>query len=286
MLRQRLITGPILIGLLILLVWLDARGVAGTGSGTVFAVAFAMLIPLAAAEAAALVRACGTRCPTSLATVAALAMYFAGFAASKIADPALAIGVAMLGPVVGFGVAMVGLASTRRIQGAFVGAAAIAGIAIWTGLLPVFWLLAIESHGAWLVAGLVLVVKAGDIGAYFTGMLAGRRKMIEWLSPKKTIEGGLGGIAFAALVGAGVARLSEGGPPHAELGLLAGVIGGILLAIVGAGGDLLESLLKRAAGAKDSGSVLPGMGGVLDVLDSPLVAGPVAWIVLRLGTGG
>ena len=59
-----------------------------------------------------------------------------------------------------------------------------------------------------------------------------------------------------------------------------------MLAIVGAGGDLLESLLKRAAGAKDSGSVLPGMGGVLDVLDSPLVAGPVAWIVLRLGTGG
>ncbi|MAB72227.1 MAG: hypothetical protein CMJ54_06935 [Planctomycetaceae bacterium] len=286
MLRQRLITGPILIGVLILLVWLDAAGIAGARSGTVFAVAFAMLIPLAAREAATLVRECGTRCPDSLAIFAALAMYFAGFAASRITDPTLAIGVAMIGPVVGFGVAMIGLASSRIIPGAFVGAAAIAGVAIWTGLLPVFWLLAIEVHGAWLVAGLVLVVKAGDIGAYFTGMCFGRRKMIEWLSPKKTIEGGLGGLAFAALVGAGVAMLSKGRPPEAELGLLAGIIGGIVLALVGAGGDLLESLLKRAAGAKDSGSVLPGMGGVLDVLDSPLVAGPVAWIVLRLGTGG
>jgi phosphatidate cytidylyltransferase len=286
MLRQRLITGPILIGVLILLVWLDAAGIGGIRSGTVFAVAFAMLIPIAAKEAAALVRGCGTRCPDGLAIVAALAMYFAGLAASRITDPALAIGVAMLGPVLGFAVAVIGLASTRRIPGAFVGAAAIAGVAIWTGLLPVFWLLAIERHGAWLVAGLVLVVKAGDIGAYFTGMLLGRRKMIEWLSPKKTIEGGLGGIAFAALVGVGVAMLSQGSRPDAALGILAGLIGGIVLAIVGAGGDLLESLLKRAAGAKDSGSVLPGMGGVLDVLDSPLVAGPIAWIVLRLGTGG
>lgn len=286
MLRQRLITGPILIGVLILLVWLDAEGIAGAGSGTVFAVAFAMLIPIAAAEAATLVRACGTRCPDGLAILAALAMYFAGLAASRITDPTLAIGVAMLGPVIGFAAAAIGLAASRRIPGAFVGAAAITGIAIWTGLLPVFWLLAIEVHGAWLVAGLVLVVKAGDIGAYFTGMAVGRRKMIEWLSPKKTIEGGIGGVAFAGLIGAGVALLSKGQPPEADLGLLAGVIGGIVLAIVGAGGDLLESLLKRAAGAKDSGSVLPGMGGVLDVLDSPLVAGPVAWIILRLGTGG
>lgn len=286
MLRQRLITGPILIGVLILLVWLDAEGIGGTRSGTVFAVAFAMLVPIAAKEAATLVRACGTRCPDTLAIISALVMYLAGLTASRITDPALAIGVAMLGPVLGFAAAVIGLASTRRIPGAFVGAAAIAGVAIWTGLLPVFWLLAIERHGAWIVAGLVLVVKAGDIGAYFTGMLVGRRKMIEWLSPKKTIEGGLGGLGFAALVGAGVAMLSRGGPAEAELGLAAGIVGGIVLATVGAGGDLLESLLKRAAGAKDSGAVLPGMGGVLDVLDSPLVAGPVAWIVLRLGTGG
>ena len=68
--------------------------------------------------------------------------------------------------------------------------------------------------------------------------------------------------------------------------MTAGVIGGVSLALVGGLGDLLESLLKRAAGAKDSGSVLPGMGGILDVLDSPLVAGPIAWLVLRLGTGG
>ncbi|MAD19256.1 MAG: hypothetical protein CMJ52_03430 [Planctomycetaceae bacterium] len=286
MLRQRLITGPILIALLVLLVEVDARGIMGSAPGMVFAVVFAMLVPIAAGEAASLVRACGTRCPSGLAIAASLAMYLASLVASKFTDPILAIGVAMLGPVIGFGIALVGLAMSRRIGGAFVGATAIAGIGIWTGLLPAFWILAIEAHGAWLVAGLVLVVKAGDIGAYFTGMLVGRRKLIEWLSPKKTIEGGLGGLAFAAAAGAGVAILSRGAVPAAELGLAAGIVGGVLLAVVGAGGDLVESLLKRAAGAKDSGSVLPGMGGILDVLDSPLAAGPVAWIILQVGTRG
>ena len=286
MLRQRLITGPILIGALLALVWLDDRCTFRSGGGVVFAALFAILIPTAAKQAAARDRGRRTRCPDSLTIGAALTMYITGLAASRITDPALATGLAMLGPVLGFAVAAIGLAATRKIHGAFTGAATIAGIAIWTGLLPVFWLLAIEHHGAWLAAGLVLVVKAGDIGAYFTGMPMGRHKMIQWLSPKKTIEGGIGGIAFAALAGVGLAMPSQGNRPEAALGILAGLIGGIALAIVGAGGDLLESLLKRAAGAKDSGSVLPGMGGMLDVLDSPLVAGPIAWIVLRLGTGG
>jgi phosphatidate cytidylyltransferase len=252
----------------------------------VFAGLFAILVPLAAAEAARLGRDCGVRTPTALTMIVALVMYLTGAASLLVSDSTLAAGMAMLGPAVGFAIAAIGLATSRKIDGAFTGAATIAGIAIWTGLLPVFWLSAFRDHGAWLAVGLVLVVKSGDIGAYFTGMTLGRHKLIPWLSPKKTIEGGVGALVFGGLAGTGLAALTAEQPASMSLSMTAGVVGGVSLAFVGGLGDLLESLLKRAAGAKDSGSVLPGMGGVLDVLDSPLVAGPVAWLVLRLGTGG
>jgi phosphatidate cytidylyltransferase len=286
MLRQRLITGSILIGSILGLVWLDDQCTIRDGGGVVFAALFAILIPLAAAEAARLGRDCGIRTPTGLTVIVALTMFLAGVTSLLVSDPTLAAGLAMLGPAAGFAIASIGLAATRRIEGAFMGAATIAGIAIWTGLLPVFWLSAFRDHGAWLVAGLVLVVKSGDIGAYFTGMAVGRHKLIPWLSPKKTIEGGIGALLFGGLAGAGLAALTAGQPENMSLSMTAGVVGGVSLAFVGGLGDLLESLLKRAAGAKDSGSIVPGMGGILDVLDSPLVAGPVAWLILRLGTGG
>jgi phosphatidate cytidylyltransferase len=286
MLRQRLITGSILIGSFLGLVWLDDQCTIRDGGGVVFAALFAILIPLAAAEAARLGRDCGIRTPTGLTVIVALTMFLAGVTSLLVSDPTLAAGLAMLGPAAGFAIASIGLAATRRIEGAFMGAATIAGIAIWTGLLPVFWLSAFRDHGAWLVAGLVLVVKSGDIGAYFTGMAVGRHKLIPWLSPKKTIEGGIGALLFGGLAGAGLAALTAGQPENMSLSMTAGVVGGVSLAFVGGLGDLLESLLKRAADAKDSGSIVPGMGGILDVLDSPLVAGPVAWLILRLGTGG
>ena len=286
MLRQRLITGPILIGSLFALVWLDDRCTFQDGGGVIFAALFMILIPLAAAEAARLSRDCGVRAPTPLTIIVALTMFLTGVASLLVSDPTLAAGIAMFGPAIGFAIAAIGLASSRRIEGGFTGAATIAGIAIWTGLLPVFWLFAFRDHGAWLAAGLVLVVKSGDIGAYFTGLAVGRHKLIPWLSPKKTIEGGIGGLIFGGLAGGGLALLTAEQPPNMSLSMTAGVLGGVSLALVGGLGDLLESLLKRAAGAKDSGSVLPGMGGILDVLDSPLVAGPVAWLILRLGTSG
>ena len=204
MLRQRLITGSILIGSFLGLVWLDDQCTIRDGGGVVFAALFAILIPLAAAEAARLGRDCGIRTPTGLTVIVALTMFLAGVTSLLVSDPTLAAGLAMLGPAAGFAIASIGLAATRRIEGAFMGAATIAGIAIWTGLLPVFWLSAFRDHGAWLVAGLVLVVKSGDIGAYFTGMAVGRHKLIPWLSPKKTIEGGIGALLFGGLAGAGL----------------------------------------------------------------------------------
>ncbi len=129
----------------------------------------------------------------------------------------------------------------------------------------------------------VFLVKMTDTGAYFAGRFLGRHKMIAWLSPKKTWEGFAGGmvvtVACALAVGywlhaSGFVRIEERYMPYRW----ALIVLGLLLGIFSVAGDLCESLLKRDAAVKDSGKSLPGMGGVLDVLDSPLLAAPVAWL--------
>jgi phosphatidate cytidylyltransferase len=128
----------------------------------------------------------------------------------------------------------------------------------------------------------IFLVKITDVGAYFSGRLLGRHKMIPWLSPKKTWEGLVGGIVLALLCAvAGGGWLRAAGALPGAGGLVAApwdllILGG-LMAAFSVAGDLCGSLLKRDADAKDSGRLLPGMGGMLDVLDSPLLAAPVAW---------
>jgi phosphatidate cytidylyltransferase len=129
----------------------------------------------------------------------------------------------------------------------------------------------------------VFLVKMTDTGAYFAGRAFGRHKMVEWLSPKKTWEGFAGGlvatIGCALAVGqwlhaARIVRIEERYLSH----FWALVVLGLLLGLFSVAGDLCASLLKRDAAVKDSGQALPGLGGVLDVLDSPLLAAPVAWL--------
>ena len=126
------------------------------------------------------------------------------------------------------------------------------------------------------VVTILLCVKATDIGAYFTGKTLGRHKLIRWLSPGKTWEGLAGGLAVASLVGLACAPFLE------ELSWWQGLVFGAIVGFVGQCGDLLESLMKRDADVKDSGSFIPGFGGVLDVIDSPLVAAPVAYLLFSL----
>ena len=141
------------------------------------------------------------------------------------------------------------------------------------GLLRLRW--AGPDAVAWLTAA-VFVPKCGDIGAYFVGRAVGRRPFAPALSPKKTWEGFAGGLVASAGTAAGI---------HAATGLFrhgyveaAGF--GLVVGCAGVIGDLAESLLKREAGAKDAAATVPGFGGVLDVLDSVLFAGPVAgaWV--------
>lgn len=286
MLGQRLVTGAVLIASLLGLVWLETWVAEASGfGGLVLLGVFAMVIvPLAAREAATLLRACSLRTPTLAAVVLSIWMIGVSFGAVTIEARDAAVALALLGPVVALFAAFLIAAWGRCIETAWTSACGLLGIAVWTGLAGSFWLLAAHDHSAWLVAGLVLVTKMGDIGAYFTGMLIGRHKLIPWLSPGKTIEGLVGGIVFGAIGGFVLSMISRGASPENELIPLAGILGGVALTVAGAAGDLMESLLKRAAEAKDSGRLLPGMGGILDVLDSPLAAGPVAFLVLFLGT--
>ncbi len=134
-------------------------------------------------------------------------------------------------------------------------------------------------HGVpWLLI-LTAVTAGGDSGAYYIGKRFGRRKLCPAISPGKTVEGAIGGITVGAMaaVGVGLILLPEKDP----LLILAT---GILLSLVSIAGDLTESILKRSAGFKDSGSLLFGHGGVLDRIDSLLIAGPVLYFLLFFGT--
>lgn len=118
---------------------------------------------------------------------------------------------------------------------------------------------------------LILIVSATDIGAYFTGRLFGKTKLSPVISPNKTWEGLGGGMALAAIAGA----LASALVPFSVMTCMAL---SILLAVIAQGGDLFESWLKRRAGVKDSGTLIPGHGGLLDRVDGLIFTAPLfAW---------
>lgn len=138
------------------------------------------------------------------------------------------------------------------------------------------------------LGSLVVATKCGDIGAYTLGRLFGKRKMVPSLSPGKTWMGAWGAV-LGATVGS-VAWFQFGSQMFAKPGQIpcewwCSALLGAILGVVGLIGDLAESLIKRDVGAKDAPALIPGFGGLLDVLDSILYAGPVAyilWLVLPL----
>jgi phosphatidate cytidylyltransferase len=130
-------------------------------------------------------------------------------------------------------------------------------------LIPHCVLLHRVSDGRWWVVFTIVVVMASDTGGYFVGGALGRHRLAEAISPKKTVEGAAGSLA-AALLAAAVAHLTFF--PRADWA--EALLLGAALGILGQLGDLVESVLKRAFGTKDSGWIIPGHGGILDRLDS------------------
>jgi phosphatidate cytidylyltransferase len=178
-------------------------------------------------------------------------------------------------------------AITRQTHDAIVSMAGTVLATLYLGGLAWF-LVALRVKGAEHVVGstmlllmILLCVKFTDIGAYFGGRALGRRKLIPWLSPGKTWEGLFFGLLTAAAVGAACATQIDDKSGY-SLPWWKGAIFGAIIGGIGQLGDLLESLMKRDADVKDSGKLIPGFGGVLDVIDSPLLAAPFAYLLFSL----
>lgn len=138
-----------------------------------------------------------------------------------------------------------------------------------------------EGDGRYFVLYMVLVVKMTDMGAYFIGSAIGKHKAFPRISPAKSWEGCIGGVLVAMGCSIGVCLLTGGDFQVVTLPIHHAVILGGVLAVTGIVGDLLESMFKRAAGVKDSGTFIRGMGGGLDVMDSLILASPVLYLYAR-----
>ncbi len=193
--------------------------------------------------------------------------------------PAMTTGVLALGAIVLMLLGMFTVPDTK--EGAAVGTRLTAGLLYVVVLFSFLPLISRFDGGLAWIALILSVTWAGDTGAYFSGRALGKTKLFERVSPKKTWEGFAGGFVGSIVGALIVQRL---GLPN--LPVMHAVILGGLLNVFGVVGDLVESMLKRAYGVKDSGWIMPGHGGILDRVDSILFTAPVAWIyatLLQLG---
>ncbi len=145
-------------------------------------------------------------------------------------------------------------------------------IILYLGLLSSFCIAIRIEFGLWPLLMFVFVVKSADIGAYSIGSLFGKHKFSPKISPGKTWEGMGGAVGAAIIVAIGFAIICD------IMLWWPAIIFGLVFAFIGQLGDLAESMIKRDAEQKDSANKVPGFGGVLDIVDSPLVAAPLAYL--------
>jgi phosphatidate cytidylyltransferase len=136
---------------------------------------------------------------------------------------------------------------------------------------PLTW----DTNGVAILLLLLVVIVVSDSGQYYTGRAFGRRPLAPRISPKKTVEGAIGGVIVATAV------MAIGGHYVFESPIWMLALLGAVISMLGIVGDLFESLLKRSAGVKDSSNLIPGHGGVLDRIDSWLFAAPVYYVFVR-----
>lgn len=264
--RERAISAVVLVPVLLVVLWLG---------GAVLAIGIAIVTALAGLEVFRLLRAAGYATLAALGTALALAVVLDAAVPTVLEGSGLLLGA--VGIVL---VAVAAFSKTDPHDGLATWMATIFG-ALYVSLLsfvirlghaapaipdgaPLAWL---GGERAWILV-LILAVWSYDTGAYLVGKQFGRRKFLTHISPSKTYAGLVGGIVATTVVIA-LALWAVGQPPFHALLL------GPLTALAAQAGDLAESVIKRAAGAKDSGTLIPGHGGMLDRVDSFLFAAPV-----------
>jgi len=219
-------------------------------------------------EYAALAAALGVHVPRSISGVAVVGVCAALGSGWAIVD------VVMMTALIGIGALVVGMAKVGP-ESLHDAAAAIFPIA-YIGL-PLGALAAVRAtagrEAVLLIMGAIVI---SDSAQYYTGRAFGKQPLAPTISPKKTREGAIGGVVFGTLAFALGARIVFPTSPV----LLTALVGASISAL-GIVGDLFESLLKRSAGVKDSGTIIPGHGGVLDRIDSWLFAAPLYYVFVR-----
>ena len=144
-------------------------------------------------------------------------------------------------------------------------------------MMEMYWNSPVALEGKYLIIMLFCLIWINDIFAYLTGMAIGKHKLFERISPKKTIEGSLGGLVMTAIVAFLVNHY------WLQIWDKWEIIGLVIVVVVfGSLGDLCESMMKRQAGVKDSGNVIPGHGGILDRFDATFLAVPAVWWYLMV----
>jgi phosphatidate cytidylyltransferase len=141
----------------------------------------------------------------------------------------------------------------------------------------------IAAYNPKIIIGLFILIWTNDTFAYIVGKSIGKHKLFERISPKKTIEGFLGGVVFAAFAGFLISKFYiQPTPEFSSKSILIWMIIALIVSVFGTIGDLIESKFKRIAGVKDSGSIMPGHGGVLDRLDSVIFVAPVIYLFYQI----
>ena len=140
-----------------------------------------------------------------------------------------------------------------------------------------------NNYNPKIIIGLFVLIWTNDTFAYLVGKSIGKHKLFERVSPKKTIEGFLGGVVFAVLAGFLISKFYiQPNPAFSNKSILIWTIIAIIVSVFGTIGDLIESKFKRIAGVKDSGSIMPGHGGILDRLDSVIFVAPIIFLFYQI----
>jgi len=140
-----------------------------------------------------------------------------------------------------------------------------------------------NNYNPKIIIGLFVLIWTNDTFAYLVGKSMGKHKLFERVSPKKTIEGFVGGMVFAAFAGYLISKLYiQPKPEFSSKSILIWMIIALIVSFFGTIGDLIESKFKRIAGVKDSGSIMPGHGGILDRLDSVIFVAPIIFLFYQI----